>query len=455
MTTDEEQRISDWLHRSAPYPPHAVTVDTLKTRRSTSHRRLRIGATRPWGPVVSGVAAVIAVAGITVGFTALHTGPSKPPATTSTPTAVNGQATPVIGGPIASESPTPTSVIRTTPTTAPTTPPASTSARTGVTGPWQPVLINRQHVDGMSIQTDGTDLYAELFAQHGSGRTLVRIDPVTGAVLALRTNLAFSHDIVLAPALWTATARADHTVRLNRYDLKTLRPLPALAYPSPLRVDDRDDPVLTADTARHRLYLGTGHTVTVFNAHDGRVLSQVTLPGGTITGLAVDPDASTLYAGQHSGPQANGYNYGPVTLSSYALPSGRLTHTAPAPHSFAAATDMLATAGGVFAMGGSGSGHPEQTYFFPAGDLRHSVPVNDGGGGFSPVPYAAGNSIYTGGTSAVTCSNPTTGTTRATTALSSGFYTGIVEVHGHFFTGYQGDTASGIARVTPPTQCTR
>lgn len=457
MTTDEEQRVSELLHRSTPYPPRAVTVDTLQARRFTPRRRLRVAGARPWGPVLSGVAASAAVVGITLGFTALHTGPSAPPASTATPSAVTGQATPVSSGPVSpSRAATPTSVTRTTPTTpSASTASAPAPAPKRLSGPWQPVLIDHQQVNDISIQTDGTDLYAQLFGNRGV--TLARIDPMTGAVLAHRTNLKFIRIVVAAPALWTTTVPTGNTIKIIRYDLKTLRPMRSLSYPLPQRANQKDDPVLAADSARHRLYLGAGNTVTVLNANDGQVLSRLTLPGGSITGLAVDPDAATLYAGQHSGTQANGYNYGPVTLASYALASGQLTHTAAAPHSFAAATNLLATAGGVFAMGGSGSGDPQQTDFFPAGDFEHPIPINDGGGGFSPIPTAAGTSIFTGGTNTVTCSNPATGNTRATTVLphqTAVFYTGIVEVHGQFFTGYLADTATGIARITPPTHCT-
>jgi hypothetical protein len=461
---NEEQRLTEMLHRVTPEPPRRVTVDDIAFRlanqagpgraprysqaqysqaqyRPPRSRRRRYREPRPrrprWGwaaaPVLA-AASVFVVAGASAGIALLatsHHTPSPPPP---------GQG-PATSAPPVSSSPTgaPTA-------TAPVLPVGSPIPG----GPWGARLIGHQALLPGTLTSDGTWLYAL------TGQALVRIDPASGVIVrsAPFSSLVLNPPVVLGGTIWVASSSyASNQVMLLGYDAQTLTPGPSVTVPAVGPLSTAAQGVLAAGPDGN-LYVAAGDVVAVVNPASGAVIQRFQQPGGPVNSVAVAPQGDTLYVTAYDQSSQT------LRLFTYSLTEGGVETGAFSARG-GAGGNLVATSGGVW--GTLGTGMSESVWFAPGGDLSSASPsFAAGSGGLASLPSLADGALWIGGTQKLTCADPGTGSTRASVAIPGDlgvaqYFGSVVYARGQAYSYYIDNRSQtqGLAKVSPPAACFR
>jgi PQQ-like domain len=428
--TNEEQRLTEALHRLTPEPPRRVSVEQVAYRMGREpgtgrEPRPRRGVfSRAWAPAAAAVAVVV-VAGAGVGIAALassHHG---------SPPAVAAGAAPSSTSAAASAT---ASASRATAQALPGTPIAG--------GPWDAELIDHQTFTQDSLVSSGSSLYA-----YGNG-TLDRIDPATGTIAA---SVRYSAPLVNLPVIvgntvWVVYSYGGGNVVLHGYDAQTLAQTSSLLVPAIGHVAASASSVLAAGSDGH-LYVAAGDTVAIVNPSNGQIIQRIYLTAGTASSVAVSPDGSKLYVG----------------IGSFKLLVYDVSSATEVMSSTLADTDsggnLVATAGGVW--GTTGTGQSQWTWFAPGGNLAQAVKVGPGaGGGLASYPSYNNGVVWIGGSGNVVCASASTGQVLAKATVPTDHsvveYFGSPVVSGDHAYAYYTDNdsnTSGLARMTPPAAC--
>jgi sugar lactone lactonase YvrE len=442
---NEERRLADVLHRITPEPPRPVTVEQVAYRlvsepklghqsrgrqsrgRAPRPRRGGLSLSRAWAPVLA-AAAVVVVAGASVGIAVLANSHHTPP------TSAGGTpASSSVSSPPVSASQTASSTQGTTPTTD------------LAGGPWSAALIDHQAFAQGSLVSGDSSLYAY------SNGSLDRIDPGTGAIAATAPYKAplFSPPVIVGDTVWVVWSSSGGNVILHGYNAQTLAQTASVLVPATGPVSTVATNILTS-APDGDLYVAAGDTVVVVNPDNGQPVQHFFLPSGQANSVAVAPDGSTLYVGTGSSTS--------FKLLVYNLASGTVVNESTLT-SGAAGGDLVATSGGVW--GTTGSGHSEWTWFAPGGDLTRAVQVGQGaGGGWDSYPSYSGGTVWVGGDGDLVCASPATGQVLAKAAIPADhnvaqYFGSPVVYGGQAYAQYQTDASPlvGVARLTPPAAC--
>jgi hypothetical protein len=439
--TNEEQRLSEVLHRLTPEPPRRVTPEQVAYRlvsqparghaagRGRVPRPRRGGFSRAWAPLAA-AAAVVVIAGAGVGFAALASHHSTPP------TAGGGPATSSAASTATSSAPPATSASE-RPQSVPTTLVAG--------GPWAAAVIDHTSLAQDPLVSSGGSLYG-----YGQG-TLDRIDPATGSVAASTRYSAPlpNAPVVVGSTVWVVWSFSGGNVVLHGYNAQTLAQTSSLLVPATGPVASPASSVLASGPDGH-LYVAAGRAVAVVDPASGQIANPIYLTGGTASSIAVSPDGSKVYVGLSASGQ--------FRLLTYDLSSATEVASSVLPGT-STGGNLIATSGGVW--GTTGTGQSEWTWFAPNGNLANAVRVGQGaGGGFGSVPSYSGGVVWIGGTGDLVCASPATGKVLAAAAVPTDH--GVVEYFGspvlagdHAYAAYADSQSSltGLARLTPPAAC--
>jgi hypothetical protein len=437
------------LHRFTPEPPRRVTVEQIayrlvsepKLARQTRGRepagprprRGSFGFSRAFAPVAA-AAAVVVIAGASAGIAVLANSHHTPP------TPAGGGGTPV------------SSAVSSAPVSSSPSQTASTQQNTPATrlpgGPWDAELINHQMFTSAVPVSAGGSLYA-----YGSdARSLVRIDPATGDVVATaryNPSLVTSLPVVVGNSVWVVWSYGGGNVVLHRFDARTLAPMGSVLVPAIGAVSRFANGVLTSGPDG-RLYVAAGITVAVLDPN-GQLIRRIYLTAGTASSVAVSPDGGTLYVGIGSSSS--------LKVVVYDLASDTVV-TSSTLNFDGGSGGLVATSGGVW--GTSGSGMSEWTWFAPHGDVSRAVKVGEGGGGgFYSVPSYSGGVVWAGGTGNLVCASPATGKVLASAKVPNDHgdaelisSAAVVGDHAYaFHIDNNQAQQSGLIRMTPPAAC--
>ena len=426
--TNEEQRLTEALHRFTPEPPGPVTVEQIANRmlgapRTGREPRPRRGVfSRAWAPAAAAVAVVV-VAGAGVGIAALAGSHHSSP--------------PAAAGAVASSTSSTSAAASASPTVAPAL------AGTPIAGgPWAAELIDHQTFTQDSLVSSGSSLYA-----YGNG-TLDRIDPATGTIAATAPYTAPlpNPPVVIGNTVWVVWSYSGGNVVLHGYDAQTLAQTSSVLVPAIGRVAASASSVLAAGSGGH-LYVAAGNTVAIVNPSDGQIIQRIFLTAGPASSVAVSPDGSKLYVG----------------IGSFKLLAYDVSSAIEVMSSTLADTDsggnLVATSGGVW--GTTGTGQSQWTWFAPDGNLAQAVKVGLGaGGGLASYPSYNNGVVWIGGSGNVVCASPSTGQVLAKATVPTDHdvveYFGSPVVAGDHAYAYYTDNdsnVSGLARMTPPAAC--
>jgi WD40 repeat protein len=436
----EERRLSDLLHRVAPEPPRRVNVEDVAFRlaNTAGQGRARSPRSRPgfrllgrlgWAPALA-AASVVAVAGLSAGAAVVLT--SHHGSTSGTPNLVNPTTS----------APQQTSAA---PTQSATSTPPVRGAVAIPDGPWAAELLDGGHqtLNQGSLVGSGGSLYAY------TDGYLVRLDPVTGSVLA-RTPFSPAvpnPPVIVGNTVWTVLGYSGGNVTLRAFDATTLAEVRTVLVPAYGQVSSNGQGVLASGPDGH-LYVAAGRSVAVMDSPSGQVLQQrIDLTAGTAGSVAVSPDGSKLYIGVGSF-QLLVYDLGSDTeVGSSTMNIG------------GSGGNLVATSGGVW--GTIGVGMSEWVWFAPDGNLRFAHRESTGAGaGFDSLPSYSGGVVWIGGSHTLECVNPANGQTLATATIPAD--NGVVQyfgsptvTNGHAYAYYQDSSSQqmGLARMTPPAAC--
>ncbi|MGH3204472.1 MAG: hypothetical protein ACRDP5_20830 [Streptosporangiaceae bacterium] len=443
---NEERRLADVLHRITPEPPRQVTVEQVAYRLVSDPRlgrqprgrqapgrepRTRHGGlslSRAWTPALA-AAAVVVIAGASVGIAVLANSHHTPPASAGLAPASSAS----------SSSSAPTQTSSSTEQTTPATALAGT--------PWDAELTDHQaFLQGSLISADGS-LYAI-----GSTSTLDRINPATGAVVAsVPYHMpVLNPPVIVGNTVWMVSSYSGGNIGLQGYDARTLARTSSLLVPAIGGVSVGGQGVLTSGPDGN-LYVAAGETVAVVNPATRQEVHRIQVLSGKTSSVAVSPDGSKLYAGIGSSTS--------FRLVIFNLPNGTIANESTLT-SGGAGGNLVATLGGVW--GTTGSGHSEWVWFAPDGDLTGAVQVGRGaGGGWSSFPSYSGGVVWVGGTGDVLCASPATGQVLAKADIPADhgvaqYFASPVVSGGQAYSSYQTDASrqTGLARMTPPAACT-
>lgn len=418
MNTGERQ-LSELLRRITPEPPRQVAVEDVAARlASRTSRDRRRAFRRGWAPALA-AAAVFAVAAVSVGAATVLASRHGTAPRAGNATGSRASSVPVSPSPARTRS---------------AWPPQAISG-----APWDAQLINPDAIAQGSLTGSGAWLYA-IVAGH-----LVRIDPVTGNVLASTryTEPLAGPPIVVGNTVWVVWSYGPNVV-LRGYNATTLALAGSVTVPVTASLSNLAQGVLTAGPDGN-LYVAAGAGVAVVNPSSRRVDRTITVSAGPASSVAVSPDGSRLYVGT-----------GSFTLLTYDLATGgQLASSTMA----GGGGDLVATTGGVW--GTTGSGMSEWVWFAPDGDLFRAVRVGQGaGGGLESVPAASGGAVWIGGSHTLECADPATGKILATAPIPAdhgiaGYFGRVTVVGAHAYAGYVDvrTQRSGLARMAPPAAC--
>jgi hypothetical protein len=308
------------------------------------------------------------------------------------------------------------------------------------TAPWRARLLDR--ILPVSLTGGAGSLYATVV-----GGTLVfrivRIDPATGKVVASIGYPGQTNPPVIADgALWALWDGSP----LRGYNLTTLATETSIPIQSTGQL-----PVPAAAVAAGpdgTLYVSAGYGVAVISAHSRRVIRTIPLPE-YVGSLAVSPDGTRLYVA------FDGIVGG---LKAYNPETGALLATAGLQARFG--SDLVATAGGVWGIGGTANS--SWVFFAPAGNLSHAVRVASAGANPGASVSVALGAVWLGGPGRISCADPVTGRIRASAVIPSD-RGGAVDISDVSYAGTRVfaayyDTYSsvgGVVRIQPPKACTR
>ena len=458
MNTSEQQ-LTEMLHRVTPEPPRRVTVEDIAFRlasqagsgpqhREPHYRRPRYRQSRPrrdrdprrrpkWGwaaaPVLA-AASVFVVAGASAGIAVLatsHHTPSPP---------AQGKRDTTSAPPVSSS-----------PTGAPTaTGPVLPVGSVIPGGPWKARLIGHQSLLPGSLAGGDGSLYAL------TGQDLVRIDPGSGAVLQ---SVPFSSPVanppvVMGGTVWVVSSYGDARAVLLGFDAQTLTQVRSVTVPAIGQLSSAAQGVLAAGPDGN-LYVAAGELVAVVNPASGLIVQRVQQPEGPVSSVAVAPEGGTIYVTTfHASSQT-------LQVLTYSLTEGGVETNSSTVRS-GGGGNLVATSGGVW--GTLGSGMSESVWFAPGGDLSSASPyVRDvGGGGYLTVPTLANGALWIGGTHALTCANPATGSVLASAAVpadhgAAEYFGSVVYADGNAYSYYSDNLSQtqGLAELTPPAACSR
>jgi WD40 repeat protein len=436
----EERRLSDLLHRVAPEPPRRVNVEDVAFRlaNTAGQGRARSPRSRPgfqllgrlgWAPALA-AASVVAVAGLSAGAAVVLT--SHHGSTSGTPNLVNPTTS----------APQQTSAA---PTQSATSTPPVRGAVAIPDGPWAAELLDGGHqtLNQGSLVGSGGSLYAY------TDGYLVRLDPVTGSVLA-RTPFSPAvpnPPVIVGNTVWTVLGYSGGNVTLRAFDATTLAEVRTVLVPAYGQVSSNGQGVLASGPDGH-LYVAAGRSVAVMDSPSGQVLQQrIDLTAGTAGSVAVSPDGSKLYIGVGSF-QLLVYDLGSDTeVGSSTMNIG------------GSGGNLVATSGGVW--GTIGVGMSEWVWFAPDGNLRFAHRESTGAGaGFDSLPSYSGGVVWIGGSHTMECASPVNGQALATALIPAD--NGVVQYFGsptvtggHAYAYYQDSSSQqmGLARMTPPPAC--
>jgi PQQ-like domain len=448
----EEQQLTEMLHRVTPEPPRRVTVEDIAYRlanqagpgrqthyrppRSRRNREPRLRRPR-WGwaaaPVLA-AASVFVVAGASAGIAVLATSHHTP-----SPPSQGAQDT--TSAPPVSSSPTgaPTG-------TAPVLPVGAVIPG----GPWGARLIGHHSLLPGSLTGGDGSLYGF------TGQDLVRIDPGSGAIVQSVpfSSPVTSPPVVLGSTVWVVSSYSDARAVLLGFDAQTLTQVRSVTVPAVGQLSTAAQGVLAAGPDGN-LYVAAGDLVAVVNPANGLVVQRVQQPGGPVSSVAVAPVGGTIYV--------TAFNESSQTLQlmTYSLTEGGV-ETGSSTVRSGGGGNLVATSGGVW--GTLGSGMSESVWFAPGGDLSSASPYvrEVGGGGYLTLPTLANDALWIGGTRALTCANPATGSVLASAAIpadhgATQYFGSVVYADGNAYSYYSDNLSQtqGLAELTPPAACTR
>ena len=439
----EERRLSDHLHRVTPEPPRRVTVEDVAFRlaNTAGQGRARSPRSRPgfrllgrgWAPALA-AASVVAVAGLSAGaavvLTSHHsptlqgggyptTSPTSAPQQTSVAPTQSATSTPPVKGPVAIPD-----------------------------GPWTAELLDGGHqtLTQGSLVGSGDSLYAY------TGGSLVRLDPVTGRVLAQTpfSTAVPNPPVIVDGTVWTVLQYSGGNVTLRGFDATTLAEVRTVQVPAYGQVSSNAQGVLTSGPDGH-LYVAAGRSVAVVDSSSGQVLQQrIDLTAGAASSVAVSPDGSKIYVGVSPS--------GPFMLLIYNLASDTEVGST-SMKTGGNAGNLVATAGG--AWGTVGVGMSEWVWFAPDGDLRFAQRESAGAGaGYDSLPSYSGGVVWIGGSHTLECASPIDGRALATATVPADnsvvqYFGSPTVADGHAYAYYQDSNSQqmGLARMTPPSAC--
>jgi hypothetical protein len=442
----EEQQLTEMLHRMTPEPPRRVTVDDIAIRLASQAgpgrqpryrrrpdrepRRRRPNWGRAWAPVLA-AASVFVVAGAAAGIAMLANSHHSPQP--------QGQGTQgaTSAGP-ASSSPAGA--------TTPATPAGPGTAIANA--PWGAALVNHQALIQGSLTGSGDSLYAF------TGQDLVRIDPATGATVRSVpfSPAVTSPPVILGSTVWVVSSYGGGAAVLRGYDAQSLDLVRSVTVLALGQVSGAAQGVLAAGPDGY-LYVAAGDSVAVVNPADGALVRRILQPSGPVSSVAVSPDGTRLYLSTSASP-GQGFR-----LLTYRLTDHVQAGASGAPAG--AGGNLVATDGGVW--GTLGTGQSESVWFARGGDLSPASPViHAASGGFEAMPGLAGGAVWIGGTNALACADPATGSVRASATIPAdqgvAQYIGSVTYAGGRAYAYYIDPRSqtqGVVILEPPAACVR
>ncbi len=276
MTRDDDP-LSDLLEQITPEPPNILDIRDIAARvggdlatDSATHWPAALGR---WAPgVAAAVVVALVVSAVTVAIS-LSRDDVKP------------------HGPSSSEHVVTTGVPSTqaTKTTHDHDTPQTHLLGT-VIGPWHATVRHVLYDGPVELAADGDALILN------NGRSLLRIDPRSGRVLAgVQAGqlpwIAHRGVLLIQPEL-AGSARIVTIARRSADSLHSLSPFRIGFADSPA-----SSPVAYAATASGSvLYVGVGRQILVLDPESGGVLHRLSIPDQQLHSLAVSPDGALLYA---------------------------------------------------------------------------------------------------------------------------------------------------------------
>lgn len=321
-------------------------------------------------------------------------------------------------------------------------------------GPWGAATVGGAAARAAPLAGDSSSLFAL------DNQRIVRLDPVSGAVLAAHRYGAavYPPAVIAAHTLWMTPKMTAHALTVFGFDTRTLQPREPITVRLSAAADVGGRIGFTADPTANRLYLGIGPNIDVIDAATRRVLTVYRQPPrrGDVVALALSPDHTRLYA--TTATQAVS------TASIVTLDAHTGTTLAPPIPIDDGVSGIAASVGGLWLQ--TGSGMSLGLSFHPNRDLSRWVdePVA-GGGGWPVAATPTRSAVWEGGTERIACADPASGKTRAKATVPAQVHdrghasTNIADLTiaaGHLFAYYQATNAPGpyLIRLTPPRACT-
>jgi DNA-binding beta-propeller fold protein YncE len=326
----------------------------------------------------------------------------------------------------------------------------SRSVSAGVhVGPWGARTVGG--VGGRDLPLVG-DLDS-LYVSHG--KTILRLDPSSGDVLARRIvgSGALPQAAIVADRLWTVQSGSAGTVIVRGLTLDTLTPVASIMVHVTTGAVPIDEIALDAAPSDGRLYVGVENTVAVIDANTHHVVHQFQIRGGQMADLAVSPDDSRLYV------TSNVANSMLSRLKAVDPDTGAATTDAITLDGATGFGGIAASAGGVWLQ--TGSGMSDRLDFRPSSDLTQTTrPLTSAGGGFLTTSTVTSRVVWLGGTTRLACADPQTGSVRASARVptpnrDAANISRITVAGDHLFAYYLADAGPSelLIALHPPARC--
>jgi hypothetical protein len=282
---------------------------------------------------------------------------------------------------------------------------------------------------------------------------LLRLDPVTGSVVAVRATMP---DMVVAglaaDRIWVVVHPGSPGVLtllgLDATDLKTVATVELTHHWN----EDSGEVALSVNPSDRRVYVGVGRTISVINAETGSIADRYSV-SEQIFAIGATPDDARLYVTMRRGTGMT------ATLLAVYPSSGATINDA-----------LLTTGSGAFGVtasdGGAwletGTGMTDAVNFERAGDLtRQGRAYTFAGGGWPASRTIAEDTMWIGGTTRIVCADPNTGRIRAAARVPtphadaaniSDFTLAGGRLFARYLTAYQ--STQTLITLRPPHACT-
>ena len=322
-------------------------------------------------------------------------------------------------------------------------------------GPWGALPVGGPAAHGRPLAGDRSSLYVS------DGAELFRVDPITGLVLARRSDLgaAARQAVLSGGALWTISATGGASrgaAELRALNLATLAPIATVTITIP-DVASVQDAVLDSDRHGNRLFVAIATTISVIDTTTHKLIGQYPVSGGQIAGIAINPDDTRLYV------TVNRPNSGASAIVLLDPDTGRSIRAAVLLDGGTGWDGIHASSGGIWLLTGSGTTY--YLIFHAATDLNgHGIGAATAGGGWPVTSTVTDSVVWIGGTSNIACADPVTGASRASANVPSpsgdaANISSLIPAGDDVFAYYTADAPTPaeptdtLIRLTPPVTC--